>query len=100
MRAYPKTVPLVRFSRKKYHGKFGRLVIASAATRSHGSASAVPTPGLPSVRRPAGGSPYKVSHSSQKEILTVLFRRAIKTADFVWKLVEFVDAAGSTRGHS
>jgi hypothetical protein len=61
MRAYPKTVSLVRFSRKKYRGKFGRPVIASAATRSHGSAAALPTPRLPSVRRPAGDSHYKVS---------------------------------------
>jgi hypothetical protein len=58
MRAYPKTVPLIRFSRKKYRGKFGQPVIASAATRSHGSTAAVPTPGLPSARRP-GGSHYK-----------------------------------------
>ena len=31
MRAYPKTVPSVLFSRKKYHDKFGRPVIASGA---------------------------------------------------------------------
>jgi hypothetical protein len=38
-----------------------------------------------------GGSHYKVSHASQREILTVPFRRPIK-AVYVRKLVRFIDA--------
>jgi CheY-specific phosphatase CheX len=41
----------------------------------------------------AGGSHYKISHSSQKEILTVPFKRPIKPV-YIRKLVEFVDAVG------
>lgn len=44
---------------------------------------------------PRGGSShYKVSHPSQKEILTVPFKRPIK-AIYVRKLVAFVDAVRS-----
>jgi hypothetical protein len=38
-----------------------------------------------------GGSHYKVSHGSQREILTVPFRRPIKPV-YVRKLVRFIDA--------
>ena len=38
-----------------------------------------------------GGSHYKVSHASQREILTVPFRRPIKPV-YVRKLVRFIDA--------
>jgi hypothetical protein len=38
-----------------------------------------------------GGSHYKVSHASQREILTVPFRRPIKSV-YVRKLVGFIDA--------
>ena len=38
-----------------------------------------------------GGSHYKVSHGSQREILTAPFRRPIK-AIYVRKLVRFIDA--------
>jgi hypothetical protein len=42
----------------------------------------------------AGGSHYKVCHASQKEILTIPFRRPIKPV-YIRKLVEFIDAVGS-----
>jgi hypothetical protein len=38
-----------------------------------------------------GGSHYKISHPSQREILTVPFRRPIKPV-YIRKLVRFVDA--------
>lgn len=38
-----------------------------------------------------GGSHYKVSHASQREILTVPFRRPIKPV-YIRKLVRFIDA--------
>jgi hypothetical protein len=38
-----------------------------------------------------GGSHYKLSHASQREILTVPFRRPIKPV-YVRKLVRFIDA--------
>ena len=38
-----------------------------------------------------GGSHYKISHASQREILTVPFRRPIK-AIYIRKLVRFIDA--------
>jgi len=38
-----------------------------------------------------GGSHYKVSHSSQREILTVPFRRPIKPV-YIRKLARFIDA--------
>jgi hypothetical protein len=38
-----------------------------------------------------GGSHYKVSHGSQREILTVPFRRPIRPV-YVRKLVRFIDA--------
>ena len=40
----------------------------------------------------SGGSHYKVSHASQREILTIPFKRPIKPV-YVRTLVEFVDAA-------
>ena len=40
---------------------------------------------------PGGGSHFKVSHSSQREILTVPFRRPIKPV-YIRKLVRFIDA--------
>jgi hypothetical protein len=42
----------------------------------------------------AGGSHYKVCHASQKEILTIPFRRPIKPV-YIRKFVEFIDAVGS-----
>ncbi len=38
-----------------------------------------------------GGSHFKVSHPSQREILTVPFRRPIKPV-YIRKLVRFIDA--------
>ena len=47
-----------------------------------------------------GGSHYKVSHVSQREILTVPFRRPIKPV-YIRKLVRFVRTVReSARGHS
>jgi hypothetical protein len=40
---------------------------------------------------PGGGSHYKISHASQREILTVPFRRPIKPV-YVRRLVGFIDA--------
>jgi hypothetical protein len=42
----------------------------------------------------SGGSHYKVSHFSRREILTVPFKRPIKPV-YIRKLVEFVDAVRS-----
>ena len=53
--------------------------------------------GVPRVRDPGvlplghGGSHFKVSHPSQREILTVPFRRPIKPV-YIRKLVRFIDA--------
>ena len=50
--------------------------------REHGVRCTPPT---------GGGSHYKISHASQREILTVPFRRPIKPV-YVRKLVRFIDA--------
>jgi hypothetical protein len=41
-----------------------------------------------------GGSHYKVSHASQREILTVPFRKPI----YIRRLVRFIEAVGANRG--
>jgi hypothetical protein len=46
-----------------------------------------------------GGSHYKVSHPSQREILTVPFRRPIKPV-YIRKLVRFIEAVGAHSGKS
>jgi hypothetical protein len=46
-----------------------------------------------------GGSHYKISHPSQREILTIPFRRPIKPV-YIRKLVRFIEAAGGRRGAS
>jgi hypothetical protein len=57
--------------------------------QSHGVRCAAPS---------GGGSHYKVSHPSQREILTVPFRRPIKPV-YIRKLVRFIDSVGdSVRG--
>jgi hypothetical protein len=43
----------------------------------------------------SGGSHYKISHASQREILTLPFKRPIK-AVYIRKLVVFIDAARSS----
>jgi hypothetical protein len=43
----------------------------------------------------SGGSHYKISHSSQREILTLPFKRPIK-AVYIRKLVAFIDAVRSS----
>jgi hypothetical protein len=58
MRAYPKTVPWIRFSRKKYHGKFGRPVIASASTRSTVAVIRI-EPGSAAPLDPRGVAPHQ-----------------------------------------
>jgi hypothetical protein len=50
--------------------------------RSHGVRCVPPS---------GGGSHYKVSHPSQREILTVPFRRPIKLV-YIRKLVRFIEA--------
>jgi hypothetical protein len=40
-----------------------------------------------------GGSHYKISHASQREILTIPFRRPIKPV-YIRRLVRFIDAVG------
>ena len=47
--------------------------------------------GLNCLANRAGGSHYKISHPSQREILTVPFKRPIK-AIYIRRLVAFVDA--------
>jgi hypothetical protein len=46
-----------------------------------------------------GGSHYKISHSSQREILTVPFRRPIKPV-YIRKLVRFIEAVRDSHGAS
>jgi hypothetical protein len=46
-----------------------------------------------------GGSHYKVSHPSQREILTVPFRKPIKPV-YIRKLVRFIAAVGDSSGAS
>ena len=58
--------------------------------RDHGLACTPPS---------GGGSHYKISHSSQREILTVPFRRLIKPV-YIRKLVRFIEAAGASHGKS
>jgi hypothetical protein len=47
--------------------------------------------GVRCVPPAGGGSHYKISHPSQREILTVPFRRPIKPV-YIRKLVRFIDA--------
>lgn len=42
------------------------------------------------LREPSGGSHYKVSHDSQRDILTIPFGRPIKPI-YIRRLVEFID---------
>jgi hypothetical protein len=49
--------------------------------------------GIRCVAPSGGGSHYKVSHPSQREILTVPFRRPVKPV-YIRKLVRFVEAVG------
>jgi hypothetical protein len=44
----------------------------------------------------SGGSHYKVMHASQREILTIPFKRPIKPV-YIRKLVDFVDAVRSAQ---
>jgi hypothetical protein len=46
-----------------------------------------------------GGSHYKISHVSQRQILTIPFRRPIKPI-YIRKLVKFIDAIGVSDGKS
>ena len=47
-----------------------------------------------SCRSPSGGgSHYKVSHTSQREILTIPFRRPIKPV-YIRKLIRFLESVG------
>lgn len=43
------------------------------------------------LRSPTGGSHYKVTHASQRDILTIPSDRPIK-APYIRRLVEFIDA--------
>lgn len=52
--------------------------------KAHGVQCTAPT---------GGGSHYKISHSSQREILTIPFRRPIKPV-YIRKLVRFIQAVG------
>ena len=47
--------------------------------------------GVRCVPPSGGGSHYKISHPTQREILTVPFRRPIKPV-YIQKLVRFIDA--------
>ena len=47
--------------------------------------------GINCVPPTGGGSHYKVSHASQREILTVPFRRPVKPV-YIRKLVRFIEA--------
>jgi hypothetical protein len=53
--------------------------------------------GVSCVPPSGGGSHYKVSHPSQREILTVPFRRPIKPV-YIRKLVRFLDRVGDGDG--
>ncbi|WP_449115146.1 type II toxin-antitoxin system HicA family toxin [Rhizobium sp.] len=44
----------------------------------------------------AGGSHYKISHASQREILTLPFKRPVK-AIYIRKLVAFIDAVRTSK---
>jgi hypothetical protein len=44
-----------------------------------------------------GGSHYKISHVSQREILTVPFRRPIKPV-YIRKLVRFIETVRNSHG--
>jgi hypothetical protein len=44
-----------------------------------------------------GGSHYKISHPSRREILTVPFRRPIKPV-YIRKLVRFIEELGGANG--
>ncbi len=46
-----------------------------------------------------GGSHYKISHADRPEILTVPYRKPIKTV-YIRKLVQFVDAIGAKDDHA
>ena len=46
-----------------------------------------------------GGSHFKLSHPSQREILTVPFRRPIKPV-YIRKLVRFIDAVRNANARS
>lgn len=52
--------------------------------------------GIDCMTNRSGGSHYKITHSSQNEILTVPFKRPIK-AIYIRKLVGFVDAVRSVK---
>ncbi len=46
--------------------------------------------------KPTGSSHYNVSHPSQREILTVPFKRPIKVV-YIKKLIAFIDAVRSAK---
>lgn len=46
---------------------------------------------------PSGGSHYKVSHPSRREILTIPYRKPIKPV-YIRKLVRFIDSLGGDEG--
>jgi hypothetical protein len=50
--------------------------------------------GLVCLSPRAGGSHYKIAHSSQREILTIPFKRPIKPV-YIRKLVDYIDAVRS-----
>jgi hypothetical protein len=56
--------------------------------RAHGVNCSPPT---------GGGSHYKVSHLSQRQILTIPFRKPIKPV-YIRKLVRFIDIVGGPGG--
>lgn len=43
------------------------------------------------LREPSGGSHYKVTHETQRDILTIPHRRPIKPV-YIRRFVEFIDA--------
>ena len=57
------------------------------------------THGIDCTPPSGGGSHYKISHSSQRQILTVPFRRPIKPV-YIRKLVRFIEAVGVSHGES
>ena len=59
-----------------------RIADVEKVCRTFGARCAAPS---------GGGSHYKISHPSQREILTVPFRRPIKPV-YIRKLVGFIDA--------
>jgi hypothetical protein len=46
-----------------------------------------------------GGSHYKISHAGRPEILTVPYRKPVKTV-YIRKLVQFIDAIGASDDHA